>query len=129
MFQSSVLAEFKARDLRPIKETHLLLLFNLDLLGIRISHLAERSRLSKQTVGRRVRAMKKRGIVVLEPDPTDGRAKLVLLTEKGIENLLTGVGIMRDVTERYTEVVGQRRITLLQSTLRMLLEEFEENDS
>ncbi|GMQ82715.1 MAG: hypothetical protein BMS9Abin05_2175 [Rhodothermia bacterium] len=126
MFGFEVLAEFKARDLGPIKENHLDLLLSMDLEGIRISHLAERSGLSKQTVGPLVREMTKRGIVALKPDPTDGRAKLVVLTKNGIKMLLAYVGITRDITQRYVETVGQRRMTQLHSTLKKLVEEFEE---
>ncbi|MCZ6706251.1 MAG: MarR family winged helix-turn-helix transcriptional regulator [Bacteroidetes bacterium] len=133
MYRSAILAELKESSRGHIKENHLLLLFSLDLAtdlgGIRITQLAERSGLAKQTVGSLVRQMAKLGLVAHYPDPSDGRAKLVLVTENGIELLLTGVGIMRDITERYTEVVGQRRMTQLHSTLKMLLEEFGESAS
>ena len=129
MFQLAVLDEFKTRGFGVQKENHLLLLVNLDLEGNRISEVAERSGLSRQTVGPLIREMTKRGIVALKPDPTDGRAKLVVFTEKGIEQFLGSVSIIRSITHRYTEIAGQHRMTQLQSTLKVLLDEFEKNRS
>ncbi len=121
-FESDVLAEVKAHGLGRIKNAHLRLLLNLDLGGNRISVLAERSGLSRQTVGSHVHELAKLGTVRLEPDPTDGRARIVVLTKEGLKNLMSLLEIIRSVTRRYGETVGRRRITQLHSTLSMLLD-------
>ena len=51
--------------------------------GVRPSELAERLQVSKQSVNDLLRDLEARGYLVLEPDPADGRARVVHLTERG----------------------------------------------
>ena len=108
-----------------MKKSHKLLLINLDLGGVRITELAKRTALTKQTVGTRVRQMTALGIVVLDEDPSDGRAKLVTPTSRGAQYLQESVETVRQITDEYVSVIGQRRMTQLHSTLRMLLNRIE----
>ncbi len=50
--------------------------------GLRIGQLAERARLSKQTMTTLVRLCERDGLVTTRRDPADGRATLVSLTER-----------------------------------------------
>ncbi|SDQ90706.1 MarR family winged helix-turn-helix transcriptional regulator [Microbacterium sp. cf332] len=56
----------------------------LDELGpTRVSDLAEWQRVSQPTMTTLVRRMEQEGLVQREPDPGDGRASLVSITEEG----------------------------------------------
>ena len=124
-FRKRVLAELGNTDIGGMKKSHKLLLINLDLGGVRITELAKRTALTKQTVGTRVRQMTALGIVVLDEDPSDGRAKLVTPTSRGAQYLQESVETVRQITDEYVSVIGQRRMTQLHSTLRMLLNRIE----
>lgn len=51
--------------------------------GTRPTSLAEGSWITKQAIGKRVRDLEERGLVVVRPDPADGRAVRVHRTSKG----------------------------------------------
>ena len=76
-------AEFRKRgfaEVRPSYGSILIPLYEQD--GLRIGQLAERARLSKQTMTTLVRRAQRDGLVRREPDPSDGRAALVWLTDR-----------------------------------------------
>jgi DNA-binding MarR family transcriptional regulator len=75
--------EFRRRgfaEVRPAYGSVLLPLFEED--GLRMGQLAERARVSKQTMTTLVRLAERDGLVTREPDPGDGRAALVRLTDR-----------------------------------------------
>ena len=51
--------------------------------GLRPTELADRLQVTKQSVNDLLHDLEARGYLVREPDPTDGRARVVRLTEKG----------------------------------------------
>jgi DNA-binding MarR family transcriptional regulator len=67
-------------EVRPSYGSVLLPLFEED--GLRMGELARRSRLSKQTMTTLVRLAERDGLVQRRPDPADGRAALVSLTQR-----------------------------------------------
>jgi DNA-binding MarR family transcriptional regulator len=81
---NELLAEGFARngypEVRPSYGSLLVPLFEQD--GLRMSELAARSRLSKQTMTTMVRLLERDGLVRRERDPSDARAMHVYLTSK-----------------------------------------------
>jgi DNA-binding MarR family transcriptional regulator len=51
--------------------------------GLRPTEVAEQLGITKQSVNQAVRDLEARGYLTLEPDPTDGRARVIRLTAKG----------------------------------------------
>jgi len=51
--------------------------------GLRPSELADRLQISKQSVNDLLHDLEARGYLVREPDPDDGRARVVRLTDRG----------------------------------------------
>ena len=51
--------------------------------GSRVTELAEAAGMTKQSMGELVDHLERRGYVERRPDPRDGRAKIVVPTEKG----------------------------------------------
>jgi len=68
------------RDLQP---AHHAVLQHLQDEGIRLTEIARRAMLTKSTISQYVAYLEQRGYVRTVPDSTDGRARLVLKTEKG----------------------------------------------
>jgi DNA-binding MarR family transcriptional regulator len=70
-----------------LRPAHMSILQHVDHppAGTRITELAERAQMTKQSMGQVVVDMESLGYVELVPDPSDRRAKIVRLTEAGWE--------------------------------------------
>jgi DNA-binding MarR family transcriptional regulator len=86
-------------EVRPAYGSILLPLFEED--GLRMGELARRARLAKQTMTTMVRLLERDGLVAREPDPDDGRATRIHLTERA----RAFQPIAEEVLERLDELV------------------------
>ena len=85
--------------------------------GLRPSELAARNQLSKQTINDLLKDLEKRGYLKRSHDPTDGRARIVRLTERGW-NLTQVISDMSFATESdWAQVIGESRFDEFRSTL------------
>src|SRR5579884_1849705 len=80
-----------------IPATHTIVFALVDRQGIRLSELAKRAQLTKQLVNYLVTAVEERGYVERVPDPRDGRAKIVRLTERGQQAAEVGREIIESI--------------------------------
>ena len=87
--------------------------------GSRLTDLADSSGLTKQAVGEVVADLERLGYVARGPDPEDGRAKVIRLTDLGAEAQAVAVGIFEEIERSWAERFGAERIAVL----RALLEE------
>jgi DNA-binding MarR family transcriptional regulator len=87
--------------------------------GMRLTELASLAGLTKQSVGEIVDDLERLGYLERFPEPTDKRAKLIRLTEKGLEAQGIGFSLFEKVETDWAEAFGADRIT----ALRALLEE------
>ncbi len=88
--------------------------------GSRITELAERARVTKQTMGYLVDYLEERGYVERRPDPKDGRAKIVHLTEKGRESVRVAQEIIGRTEARWADRLGENRMEQLRGLLEDL---------
>jgi DNA-binding MarR family transcriptional regulator len=91
----------------------------LDDAGTRVSVLAERAGITKQSMAELVAHLERYGYVERVPDPADGRAKLVRATGRGREVFAIARAEVADVQARLDARLGADRM----ATLRRLLEE------
>ena len=70
-----------------VAEVHLALFRNLDLGGTRLTEIASRARMTKQAMAELVDKAEALGFVARQPDPGDGRAKIVVFTPAGLRLL------------------------------------------
>ena len=75
---------------------------NLDPEGTRLTVLAARAGLTHQSVGEVVAELERRGYVERVPDPTDRRARLVSLTERGRALVRAAIGHIADIEQEWT---------------------------
>jgi DNA-binding MarR family transcriptional regulator len=87
--------------------------------GMRLTELASLAGLTKQSVGEIVDDLADLGYLERYPDPTDKRAKLIRLTEKGSEAQRIGFSLFTKLESDWAEAFGADRI----ASLRTLLEE------
>jgi DNA-binding MarR family transcriptional regulator len=91
--------------------------------GSRLTELAESSGLTKQAVGEVVADLEGLGYVERAPDPEDGRAKLIKLTELGGEARRTAVEIFEDIERQWAERFGAERVAAMRELVEEIVEQ------
>ncbi|MGV0853738.1 MarR family transcriptional regulator [Mycolicibacterium phlei] len=108
-----------AIDITPAQSR---LMQRLDPRGMRLTDLAEQARITKQTAGALIDQLERAGYVVRSPDPIDARARLVRLSDKGMELCgLAGAEIAK-LEGEWREFLGARRYGQLREALTALRE-------
>jgi DNA-binding MarR family transcriptional regulator len=98
------------------------LMQRLDVQGMRLTDLAEQARVTKQTAGALIDQLERAGYVARTPDPSDARARLVTLTDKGMALCLTAGKEVDKVEKEWREFLGERRFTQMRDALVALRE-------
>jgi DNA-binding MarR family transcriptional regulator len=88
--------------------------------GSRLTELAERVGVAKQSMAGLIDVLEQRGYVERVPDPTDGRATLIRRTERGWEVNRVARQVVEEIQREWTEALGQERFTALLDALRQL---------
>lgn len=101
-------------DVRP---AHMAIFQNLGAEGARIGELAERAKLTNQSVGYLVDYLEEHGYVERRPDPTNRRATLVCFTERGWDEADACAKILDQLDEELTTRMGAERLEQLQALL------------
>jgi DNA-binding MarR family transcriptional regulator len=113
-------AETPYSDIRP---GHGCVFGNIEPEGMRLTDLAERAFMTKQSVGEVVSDLEKRGYAERVPDPNDGRAKIIRLTERGREAQAVGLGLIDEVEQEWVERFGAERVAALREALEVITAE------
>jgi DNA-binding MarR family transcriptional regulator len=104
-----------------LSRAHVLLFRWPTIDGLRPSELAARNQLSRQSINDLLSDLEKRGYLERTPDPTDGRARIVRLTERGW-NLTQVISDMSFATEsEWAQVIGESRYDEFRSALSELV--------
>jgi DNA-binding MarR family transcriptional regulator len=86
--------------------------------GDRLTSLAERASMTKQAVGEVASELESIGYVERVPDPSDGRAKIIRLTERGREAYELGFGFFDEIRDRWADRYGAERVDGMIELLR-----------
>ncbi len=117
----AMIADFRAElaksEFSDIRPTHGCVFRYVKGPGLRLTEIAERGNMTKQSAGEIVDDLEARGYVKRVPDPADRRAKLICLTERGEEAQAHGFRLFAAVEERWAERFGAERIAALRETL------------
>lgn len=107
----------------PQKPKHSAVFAQIDVdEGSRLTELARRANMTPQAMGEVVDELEELGYVVRRPDPRDGRAKLIVLTDRGRACVAAGRHTIDGIEERLTEVLGEEGYRTLRRLLSRLLE-------
>jgi DNA-binding MarR family transcriptional regulator len=90
--------------------------------GSRLTDLAEQARVTKQTAGFLVDQLERAGYVCRVPDLTDGRARLVVIAERGLAAVEVARRTEAAVQDEWTRYLGRRATAQLHRTLTRLRE-------
>ena len=106
----------------PQKPSHSAVFAQIKMEGSRLTDLARGANITPQAMGELVDELEELGYVERRPDPTDRRAKLIMLTERGKACIAAGISTIEGIEERITETIGARGHTQLRSLLAKLLD-------
>ncbi|WP_312858340.1 MarR family winged helix-turn-helix transcriptional regulator [Pseudonocardia pini] len=90
--------------------------------GSRLTELAEQAGTSKQAAGFLVDQLERSGYVEREPDPADGRARLVRIAPRGRRTVEVSREIVAEVEAEWAAHLGPRRMRQLGAILTDLRE-------
>ena len=89
--------------------------------GSRLTELAERALMTKQSVGEVATDLVRRGYVERIADPSDGRAKIIRLTERGREAYVLGRQLIDEIERDWGERYGEERVSALREALEAVV--------
>src|SRR5258705_9098673 len=90
-------------EVRPAYGSILIPLFEED--GLRMSELARRARLSKQTLTTLVPRLERDGLIERRGDPGDGRAALIFLTARARAFAPVAAAVLADLDDKVARLV------------------------
>lgn len=114
------LAELQKGEFSDIRLVHGCVFRFMKEEGLRLTEIAERGNMTKQSAGEVVDDLVVRGYVERVPDPDDRRAKLVRLTERGEAAQAYGFRLLAEIEKRWGERYGAERIAGLRATLEAI---------
>jgi DNA-binding MarR family transcriptional regulator len=106
----------------PQKPSHSAVFAQIRADGSRLSDLARGANMTPQAMGELVDELEEMRYVVRRPDPTDRRAKLIVLTEKGQACIAAGIATIQGIEERMTQTLGERGHRQLRRLLQRLID-------
>jgi DNA-binding MarR family transcriptional regulator len=116
------LGEAGYTDMGP---SHYVVFQHLPEEGMRLTELADRAQMTKQSMSYLVDYLQVRGYVERVPDPVDGRAKLVRYTARGRDVDRVARQIVERLEERWAQRLGDDKMALLRQLLQVLIAELE----
>ncbi|MCH9682133.1 MAG: MarR family transcriptional regulator [Deltaproteobacteria bacterium] len=121
-FSIRVKAKLAQRRHPGIKPAHTQVFASLPLAGARLTQIAQRAGITKQSMGALVSELEDLGYLTRAPDPEDGRATQVRFTRKGRRMLHDAVAATAEAEAEYASRIGARRVDELRRSLAEIVD-------
>jgi DNA-binding MarR family transcriptional regulator len=105
----------------PQKPSHSAVFAQIKREGSRLTDLARGANMTPQSMSELVAELIELGYVERRPDPTDGRAKLIVLTDRGHACIDAGEATIQGLEEEITAILTDRGHRQLRTLLTKLL--------
>lgn len=115
--ESRVMVALAEAGLDDITSAQSRLMQRLDPAGMRLTDLAEQARVTKQTAGALVDQLERAGYVMRRPDPSDARARLVTLSERGLAACSAAAAEVARVEQEWRRHLGDTAYRGLRNAL------------
>jgi DNA-binding MarR family transcriptional regulator len=109
--------DLAARGFDDIGAAHLAVFQHPSPRGMRVTALADCAGMSRQAITYLIQELEGRGYLERRPDPSDGRASLVDLTERGEEAVSAIRASVRRLEREWERELGRARFVQLRGTL------------
>ena len=117
--QREVYGGLAARGFPEIRPAHSAVFRHIAPEGSRLTALAERAGMTKQSMAYLVDGLAAAGHLTSTPDPVDGRARIVRLTPKGEGVLAALLALSAEAEARVAERIGEKRAGKLRRYLEL----------
>jgi DNA-binding MarR family transcriptional regulator len=115
-----------AMDVDGIRPAHLQVFGVIKADGSRLTDLADSAGLSLSSMAELVDDLESLGYVLRQPDPSDRRAKLVVLTPSGWRAIKTGRAIIEQIEHDWASRIGHQQFSAMCRTMQDLLDELDQ---
>jgi DNA-binding MarR family transcriptional regulator len=122
-YDAEIMRRLATTEYSDIRPSHGCVFGYIDPEGSRLTDLADRAHMTKQSVGEVTDDLVQRGYVERVPDPSDGRAKIIRLTARGHEAQALGWDLINDIEREWGERFGTERIAALREALEAVTAE------
>lgn len=103
-----------------LRISHLVVFQHIDPAGSRLTELAAKAQMTKPSMGYLVEYLEAAGYVERLPDPSDGRARLVHLTERGWKQIEDALDIIAEMEAELGAAMRPAQLTTLRRLLTSL---------
>jgi DNA-binding MarR family transcriptional regulator len=122
LLTKDMLREAHARGHTQLRPAHDPVFATLPQEGARASDMANRAGITKQSMGEAIRDMVGLGLLEMQEDPSDRRAKLVKFTEAGLEVAQGGKRYMYELEQQWIEKFGKDNYETAREVLEGIIE-------
>ena len=106
----------------PVRPAHTRLFPHLDFAGVRVTDLAERLGVTKQAISPLIAELEGWGIVAIEVDPDDRRARRVRFAPDGLRGLLAGIAVLGTFEAEVARRVGYEKMAVFAEVIDVWLD-------
>jgi DNA-binding MarR family transcriptional regulator len=121
LFQTELFDHLVAAGLEDARVPHTHVTAYIKADGSRLTELAAQARMTLPAMSELVDDLQRLGIVERRPDPSDGRAKLICLTDTGWQAMGTARRVIAEIEAHYAQLVGAEQFEAAAQTLDELL--------
>lgn len=120
-----MLQKLAERGFEDLRVSHTTLFANLDPAGSRLVDLAAHAGITKQSMAAIADDLEGLGYIHRGPDPRDGRARLIWLTDRGRQAVTRIEPIAHEILKEYGQASGPPRLLRVSRDLAKLTADLE----
>lgn len=128
-FRRELSAPAAAAGFGDVRDPHMQIFGAIGLGDVRLTEIAARAQLSLAATAELVDNLQDLGYLERQPDPRDGRAKLICLTDRGRSALAHAGDRVADIEEQWSTVVGKAEFDRMCATLQRLLDHLDADEA
>jgi DNA-binding MarR family transcriptional regulator len=121
-FQTELYARLLDAGIEGARVPHTHVTAYIQAEGSRLTELAAQARMTRPAMAELVDDLQRLGIVERRPDPSDGRAKLICLTDQGWAAMRAGHQIIAELEAKYAGLIGGQRFETMCQAMQALLD-------
>jgi len=125
LFQTELFRRLAAAGLEGVRPPHTHVSAYIKAEGSRLTDLANDARMTGPAMLELIDDLERLGYAERRSDPTDRRAKLVTMTDKGWEAMRLAQRVIAEMEADYAKAIGARRFDEFATTFKALLEHLE----
>ncbi|MBV8862185.1 MAG: winged helix-turn-helix transcriptional regulator [Mycobacterium sp.] len=128
-FRHELSAPAAAAGYGDIRDPHLQIFGAIGMGGVRLTELAARAQLSLAATSELVNNLQELDYLERQPDPSDGRAKLICLTARGRGVMAHAGNRVATIEEQWSAIIGRSSFDQMCATMQRLLNQLDPDEA